>query len=102
MLPQHNEDIFSFAHAEADRVVKAQLAAADQIVANQDYIAKIAGRSAIELQRVSNGLEGLAAAFEWGLAELTWQIEQQRAVLENIVDTHGQSPWNSALRVHRG
>ena len=35
---------------------------------------------------ISGGIEGLRAAFEWGISEVVWQIEQNREVLKNILE----------------
>lgn len=35
---------------------------------------------------VSEGMQGLKAAFEFGISEVVWQIEQNREILQNILD----------------
>jgi len=75
-----------FVSAQIDRVVRAQLGAADSIIVSQDRIASGIDSAVLGINRVAEGLESLAATFEWGFSELIWQIEEQRKVLQEILE----------------
>jgi tetratricopeptide (TPR) repeat protein len=75
-----------FISAQVDRVVKAQLAAADKIIIGQERLADEIDQATLGINRVAEGLESLAATFEWGFSELVWQIEEQRKILQEILD----------------
>jgi tetratricopeptide (TPR) repeat protein len=38
------------------------------------------------IEKVSEGMDGLKAAFEWSIAEVVWQLEQNRKVLKDILE----------------
>lgn len=79
------EAVANFISAQTDKIVSAQLKAADRIIVSQDRIASGIGKVALGIDRVADGLEGLASAFDWGFSEMIWQLEQQRTVLEEIL-----------------
>jgi tetratricopeptide (TPR) repeat protein len=67
-------------------LIQAQLAAAGGVVASQNRIAEGIDVVACEVNRVAQGMFGLKAAFEWGISEVVWQIEQNRDELRSIVE----------------
>jgi len=77
--------VAEFISDQTHRIVSAQLEAADRIIVSQDRIAEGIDKTALEVDRVADGLESLASTFEWGFSEMVWQLEQQRAVLEEIL-----------------
>ena len=81
-----NQTVAEFVSQQTKKVVEAQLKAADRIVVSQDRIASGIDEVIVELNRVTDGLEGLAAAFDWGFSEMVWQMEQQRELLEEILE----------------
>lgn len=63
-----------------------QLSSASAIIASQDRISGGIGELSLGIDRVEQGIEGLQAAFEWGISEVVWQIEQNREVLKSILE----------------
>jgi tetratricopeptide (TPR) repeat protein len=74
-----------FISAQIDRIVKAQVEAANNIVVSQERITSEIDRVSIGVDRVAEGLDSLAATFEWGFSELVWQLEEQREILRDIL-----------------
>jgi tetratricopeptide (TPR) repeat protein len=64
-------------------MIAAQGANTNAIIASQDNL-----REGIDnlAYRIEDGMEGLKAAFEFGISEVVWQIEQNRQVLKNILE----------------
>lgn len=79
------ESVAEFISNQTEKIVSAQLKAADRIIVSQDRIASGIDKVAVGVDRVADGLEGLASAFEWGFSEMVWQLEQQRTILEEIL-----------------
>lgn len=67
-------------------MVAAQLASANAIIASQDRIAEGIDSVSYGIERIEDGIYGLQAAFEWGISEVVWQIEQNREVLRDILE----------------
>lgn len=90
---------------------RAQLASASAIVASQDRIAEGIGdltnvnlegfnQVNTRLDDISSGIAGLQAAFEWGISEVVWQLEQNRKELKQILEVL-QSPLDTQARERR-
>jgi len=77
--------ITGFISAQIDRVMKAQIETADDIIVSQERIRSEIDRAALGIDRVAEGLDSLAATFEWGFSELVWQLEEQREILRDIL-----------------
>lgn len=60
----------------------------NEIIASQEGIQEEGGfdKLSYSVEEVSEGIQGLKAAFEFGISEVVWQIEQNREVLQNILD----------------
>lgn len=87
-----------------DTQTKANLTSASAILASQERI-----NDGIQDLRVSieDGMNGLAATFEWGIAEVVWQLEQNRTILTNILevlmaplDTHAKERRKRAEKAY--
>ncbi|ETR65420.1 MAG: hypothetical protein OMM_06049 [Candidatus Magnetoglobus multicellularis str. Araruama] len=68
------------------QLLKAQSIAANEIVSSQNRIREGVDILSYQLGDVNNGMQGLKAAFEFGISEVVWQIEQNREVLKNILE----------------
>ena len=75
-----------FIGKQTKKIVNAQLRAADGIIVSQDRISAGIDDIAIGVGMVADGIEGLAAAFDWGFSELIWHLEEQRTVLQSILE----------------
>ncbi|MDA3895445.1 MAG: hypothetical protein PF482_04770 [Desulfobacteraceae bacterium] len=67
------------------KTISAQMTAAAGIIASQDRITEGVDRVGYAIENIKDGLNGLGAAFEWGISKVVWQLEQNRAVLRDIV-----------------
>jgi len=67
-------------------MIATQIMSANYIIASQDAIKDGIDNLAYGIDRVEQGMAGLQAAFEWGIAEVVWQIEQNRQVLRTILE----------------
>lgn len=67
-------------------MVATQIASTNAIIASQERINKGIDKFAYGIERVEEGIYGLQAAFEWGISEIVWQIEQNREVLKSILE----------------
>ena len=67
-------------------MVAAQMVSASAIIASQERISEGIDNLSYGIHRVERGIAGLQAAFEWGISEVVWQIEQNRAVLKGILE----------------
>lgn len=74
-----------FISKQAQKIVSAQLESADRIIVSQERVADGIDKVVLGIARVADGLESLASAFDWGLSEMIWHLEQQRAVLIEIL-----------------
>ena len=67
-------------------MLTAQAASTNAIIASQESIREGIEDLAYGIDEVREGIYGLKAAFEFGISEVVWQIEQNRAVLEDILE----------------
>lgn len=65
-------------------MIAAQIASTSAIIASQERISEGIDNLAYGVERVEQGIYGLQAAFEWGISEVVWQIEQNRKELRSI------------------
>lgn len=79
-------ELATFVSEQITRIRETQLEAADRIVVSQDRIASGIDKAVLALRDVTGGLENLRSLFEWGFSELIWQLEQQRELLQNILN----------------
>jgi hypothetical protein len=56
----------------------------NSIIASQENIVRRIDESKLASQDIYNGISGLKSAFEWGISEVVWQIEQNRSILSEI------------------
>lgn len=70
-------------------MIAAQLASTRAIIASQERIQETISEGlddlACSIRDVAEGIYGLQAAFEWGISEVVWQIEQNRKELRSIL-----------------
>ena len=67
-------------------MISAQMKSANSIVSSQERIHEGIDALSYKINDVNEGLSGLKAAFEFGISEVVWQIEQNRKVLKNILE----------------
>lgn len=70
--------------------IQAQLESANSIIASNERVTNIIENGLNELsvgiRDISNGINGLRSAFEWGISEVVWQIEQSNKSLLDILE----------------
>lgn len=70
--------------------IRAQLESANSIIASNERVTNIIEHGLNELsvgiRDISNGMNGLRSAFEWGISEVVWQIEQSNKFLLDILE----------------
>lgn len=67
-------------------MIAAQVASTSAIIASQERISEGIDNLAYGVERVEQGIYGLQAAFEWGISEVVWKIEQNRKELRSILE----------------
>jgi len=67
-------------------MITSQLASTNAIIASQDFIREGIDDLAYKIDGVKEGMLGLKAAFEYGISEVIWQIEQNRQVMTKILE----------------
>ena len=70
---------------QTEEFVAAQMASTNAIISSQERISEGIDNVAYGIESVEEGIYGLKAAFEWGISEVVWQIEQNRHVLQGIL-----------------
>lgn len=70
----------------SQNMIKAQMDSANSIVASNERIEEGISDLGYSINEVANGIFGLKAAFEWGISEVIWQIEQTRHTLKDILE----------------
>jgi hypothetical protein len=75
-----------FISRQAERITRAPLEAADRIIVSQQRVEAGVDAVATAVEKVADGLDGLASAFEFGFSEMVWQLEQQGETLKRILE----------------
>jgi tetratricopeptide (TPR) repeat protein len=70
---------------QTKEMIACRLACTSSIIASQERISEGVDTIAYGVERVEEGISALASAFEWGISEVVWQIEQNREVLRSIL-----------------
>jgi tetratricopeptide (TPR) repeat protein len=66
-------------------MIGAQITSTNAILSSQERISEGIDNLSYGIDRVEHGIAGLQAAFEWGISEVVWQIEQNRKILRTIL-----------------
>lgn len=83
---------------EASRL--SQIASSRAIIASQERVREGIDKLSLGVENVAEGIYGLASAFEWGISEVVWQIEQNREVLKSILEVL-MAPLNTQAKERR-
>jgi len=67
-------------------MLTAQAASTNAIITSQERIREGIEDLAYGIDEVREGIYGLKAAFEFGISEVVWQIEQNRTILKSILE----------------
>ncbi len=66
-------------------MISSRLASINTTIASKNIINDVANNYGYNMQSVENGMFGLRAAFEWGITDVVWLIEQNRKKLNDEV-----------------
>lgn len=94
------DEAAEFISKQANKIVEQQVKSADKLIASQDRLQDGLRDINIGIDRVARGIENLSSTFEWGFSELIWQIEQEREVLQEILETL-QAPLDTKAKERR-
>ncbi len=67
-------------------MVASQIASTDAIIASQERILESVDAIVCGVDKVEQGIYELKSAFEWGISEIVWHIEQNRTILKEILE----------------
>ena len=81
-------------------LIATQMASANAIITSQERVNDGIENIAYGTERVEQGIYGLQAAFEWGISEVVWQLEQNREMLKSILEVL-QAPLDTKARERR-
>lgn len=81
-------------------LIATQMASTNAIIASQERVNDGIDNIACGIERVEQGIYGLQAAFEWGISEVVWQLEQNREMLKSILEVL-QAPLDTKARERR-
>ena len=86
---QLGKDVKEQTHAinrQTKAMIASQMASTNAVIASQERISEGIDSLAYGVERVEQGIYELKSAFEWGISEVVWQIEQNREVLKSILE----------------
>ena len=72
---------------QTSAMIAAQAASTNAIIASQTGIRENLKNMSYSVEDIADGMYGMKAAFEFGISEVVWQIEQNRQVLQDILET---------------
>ena len=67
-------------------MIASQIASTSAVIASQDRISEGIDSLSLGVEHVEQGIYELKSAFEWGISEVVWQIEQNREMLKDILE----------------
>lgn len=77
--------------------LESQLRNADRIIASQQRMEQHFEELSKGLHSIAEGMADLKSTFEWGISEIVWQLEQNRAVMRSI-EEGVWSPFDAQAR----
>ncbi len=87
-------------HQQTDVLVAANLASTAAVISSQERIAEGIEDIAYSMTDLAKGMEGLGAAFELGISQVVWQLEQNRDIYQGILETL-QAPMGTQSKERR-
>ncbi len=66
-------------------MIAAQRASTTDLINSNERINEGIDNLSYGIEKIEDGMQGLKAAFEWGISEVVWQIEQNRKELQSIL-----------------
>ena len=72
---------------QATKMITSQIASTNATIASQNLIIDTINELTYDVEDIGNGIFGIKAAFEWGISDVVWQIEQDSVRLKDILKT---------------
>ncbi len=72
--------------SQATEMITSQIASTNAIIASKNITTDTINDLTYDMESIENGIYGLKAAFEWGISDVVWQIEQDSEKLKDIVE----------------
>lgn len=70
---------------QATKMITSQIASTNATIASKNLIIDTINELAYDVEDIGNGIFGIKAAFEWGISDVVWQIEQDSVRLKDIL-----------------
>ncbi len=72
---------------QATKMITSQIASTNATIASKNISTDTINELAYDVEDIGNGIFGIKAAFEWGISDVVWQIEQDSVRLKDILRT---------------
>ncbi len=70
---------------QTEKMIAAQIDSADEIVVSQGISEDALQEINYDMKSVAQGMSGLKAAFEWGISDVVWCVEQETEELRDVM-----------------
>ena len=70
---------------QTEEMITAQIASADEVISSQDIREDAIQEMGYDIKSVGRGMDGLKAAFEWGISDVVWFIEKGTEELRKVM-----------------
>ncbi len=70
---------------QTEEMIKAQIVSAEEIISSKDIREDVIKEIGYDIKSVGHGMDGLKAAFEWGISDVVWLIEKDTENLRSAV-----------------
>jgi tetratricopeptide (TPR) repeat protein len=72
--------------SQATEMITSQIASTNAIIASKNIRTDTINDLTYDMESIENGIYGIKAAFEWGISDVVWQIEQDTEKLKEILE----------------
>ena len=84
---------------QATKMITSQIASTNATIASKNFSTDTINEFAYDVEDIGNGILGIKAAFEWGISDVVWQIEQDSVRLKDILKTLYRSFDNRTIEL---
>jgi len=72
---------------QATKMITSQIASTNVTIASKNFSTDTINELTYDVEDIGNGILGMKVAFEWGISDVVWQIEQDSVRLKDILKT---------------
>lgn len=72
--------------SQATEMITSQIASTNAIIASKNIRTDTINNLTYDMESIENGIYGIKAAFEWGISDVVWQIEQDSEKLKEFLE----------------